>query len=153
MKDLDLIWEGVPPQPWEKSYRSYLESLLDSSGARGWAVSVTLCGDEFIRTLNRDFRQKDEPTDVLSFVETPEDRPDLPGEGPWILGDLIISLDTLRVNAPYFGVSENEEFKRITLHGLLHLQGWDHETNEPGEPMLRHQEEILKQYSGVKILA
>ena len=158
MREIDILWE-LPPssvhfsqKSWEKLYLNYLQSILESSGAPGWAISVTLCDDGFIRKLNREFRGKDEATDVLSFVENPEDRPDLEKTEGIILGDSVISLDTLRENAAYFGVSENEEFKRITLHGVLHLQGWDHNSNDSTEPMLIEQEKILEKYSGVKII-
>lgn len=151
MKDFTILWEQTPVRPWEEAYRTFFLQALEALGGWDWDISVTFCDDEFIRTLNRDFRHKDEPTDILSFPQEAEDRPDLEKTQGLVLGDLIISLDTLRGNAAYFQVAEEEELKRLTLHGILHLQGWDHATNESFEPMLVRQEEILKQFSGVKI--
>ena len=152
MNELDILWEQMKPQTWESTYHLFLSQVLALLGKKSWALSVTFCNDPYIRDLNREFRGKDESTDVLSFVQDESDRPDLVGFPDLILGDLVISLDTLAVNAAYFGVPVNEELKRISIHGLLHLQGWDHETNSSEEPMLIRQEEILSDFSGVKVL-
>ena len=73
-------------------------------------------------------------------------------------GDIAVSVDTLKKNAEYFGIDENSELKRLLLHGLLHLNGYDHgeEHIEKGKSpeceMLRLQEEILLKYEGEKII-
>jgi len=59
-------------------------------------------------------------------------------------GDIIISLDSVYENAKYFVVNKEEELKRVIIHGILHLKGYDHATNEKDEEMLIFQEEILK---------
>jgi rRNA maturation RNase YbeY len=66
-------------------------------------------------------------------------------------GDIIISLHTLGENAEYFGVEEEEELKRLLIHGILHLSGMDHSDNSPEQEMLIYQEKILTRLSGVKI--
>jgi probable rRNA maturation factor len=98
-------------------------------------VSVLLTGDAAIRRLNRQFRHKDKATDVLSF-------PALPGEGPsQLAGDLAVSVDTAARYARRFEHSLQQEVKILLLHGLLHLAGYDHET-DAGEMALR--EEALR---------
>ena len=73
-------------------------------------------------------------------------------------GDIIISLDTLPKNAAYFGVSENDELKRLLLHGLLHLNGYDHGDEhvesgiEPQSEMLALQEKTLRKFADYKIM-
>lgn len=87
-------------------------------------LSVCFVNDKEIHLLNRDWRGKDKPTDVLSFSQ-------LEGSDSFIvsedLGDLIISLDTAKRQARQFGCSLNQELLRLMIHGVLHLFGYDHE--------------------------
>ncbi|MFA5699635.1 MAG: rRNA maturation RNase YbeY [Sphaerochaeta sp.] len=105
-------------------------------------VSVSFISDEAMQTLNLEYRTLDEPTDVLSFAQ--EENPFPFAQSP-ILGDIVISLDTMERNALLFGVEPAVEVKRLLIHGLLHLLGHDHATNESDEAMLVLQEEILAQ--------
>jgi probable rRNA maturation factor len=114
---------------------------------------VLLCGNRYIKSLNAQYRNKDEPTDVLSFPQ--------PDHSNWsgaagaqecfIAGDIVISLDALEENARFFKVSPDEELRRLLVHGILHLSGEDHATNKAGEPMLKTQEEILVALAGERI--
>lgn len=107
--------------------------------------SVHFVTDEEIQALNRDYRGKDEPTDILTFrILDGEEFPSFPGEEKE-LGDMFISMDAMRRNAAEFSVSPDEELFRLLLHGVLHLEGYDHQTNNfSSEPMLMRQEEIIK---------
>jgi probable rRNA maturation factor len=109
-------------------------------------VNVLVTGSAEMRSLNRQFRGADKPTDVLSFPPltlTHDRSPRLPGE-------LAISLDIARENAQRFGHSLADEVKILTLHGILHLAGFDHEKDhgemEHRESQLRRQ---LKLESGL----
>jgi probable rRNA maturation factor len=132
--------------------KEFMLKVLDVLGKDKWEVSVLFTGDAFIQKLNRDYRGKDEPTDVLSFaqVDSKEAFPDKGGR--FYAGDIVISMETLAKNAEYFGISVNEELKRLLVHGLLHLSGMDHENNDVDQPMLVKQEKILKKFSGVVLL-
>jgi probable rRNA maturation factor len=105
-----------------------------------------LCGDKTIMALNTQYRNRAEATDVLSFAlgaESPQE------DGVRFLpGDIVISLDTLRENAHYFRTSEEEELRRLVIHGILHLDGMDHRTNDDTEPMIALQEDLLKTFKG-----
>jgi probable rRNA maturation factor len=124
--------------------QAFAQRALDRIGAADWDLSIALTDDPGIRLLNRDYRGKDEPTDVLSF-----------GQGEWfedgeagrryLAGDIVISLDSLMANSEYFGVDPDLELSRLVLHGILHLNGMDHEDNDPGRPMLALQEKILEE--------
>jgi len=110
-------------------------------------ISILFCDDPYIQQLNNNFRNIDAPTDVLSF-ENGEEYED--EEGKWLCaGDIVISLDMLPVNASYFEVDQNAELKRLLVHGLLHLNGYDHgeEHIEKGKTpeceMLKIQEDLL----------
>ena len=113
--------------------------------------SVTFVSDEEIRDLNREYRDIDAPTDILTFrLEDGDDFPIQFSQGmePEVeeeeMGDIFISLDSMRRNANEFGVNEEEELSRLLLHGLLHLRGLDHKTNDfLKEEMLIEQEKIL----------
>jgi probable rRNA maturation factor len=87
----------------------------------GGEVSVVLAGDGLLRRLNRDFRGKDRPTDVLSFPG---------GEGDEGLGDVVISVPTAARNAHRLGHSVPRELDVLALHGFLHVLGYDHETDD-----------------------
>lgn len=90
-----------------------------AAGLRG-EVNVLVTGDAEVRRLNRRFRHKDKPTDVLSF----------PGLDPSFAGDIAISAPTAARNARRLGHSAAEEIKVLLLHGLLHLAGYDHERDD-----------------------
>ena len=86
------------------------------------SLTLLLTDDAEIHTLNREFRGKDKPTDVLSFpFSSPR------GKADPHLGDLAISVDTLKRQAREYGVSVEEELLRLLIHGTLHLFGYDHE--------------------------
>jgi len=145
-RDLDLIVDDAVAAPWVDAYEAFLLKALEALGAEDWEVSVTLTGDEAIRELNKKWRNKDEATDVLSFEADPEGpplAPPRPPRGGGCYGDLVISMDTLVVNGAYFGVEPQEELQRVSVHGFLHLMGWDHAGNQASEPMLVRQEAVL----------
>lgn len=86
-------------------------------------LSIALVGDEEMRRLNARYRDKDRPTDVLSFAL---DAAPVPGEAR-LLGDVVISLDTAARQAVARGVSTADEVRVLLTHGVLHLLGFDHE--------------------------
>ncbi|MDR0600840.1 MAG: rRNA maturation RNase YbeY [Treponema sp.] len=147
MNRIDVSAEEVPLPSWNGKVRRFLRKVLARLGRDGWDLSVLFCGDGYIRSLNARFRKKDEATDVLSFPLGAS----LPG-GRCLPGDIVISLDTLRENARSFHVTEDEELRRLLVHGVLHLDGMDHAGNGEGEPMLRLQERILARLAGERII-
>jgi probable rRNA maturation factor len=141
MNKITFDWKDIEKPKWADEVVAFVGETLLVMCKDNWEVSLLFCGDEFIHELNREYRVRDEPTDVLSFPmgELYEE-----GETEYYLaGDIVISLPALRRNANEFGVNENEELARLLIHGLLHLSGMDHEDNEPSQPMLTEQEEIL----------
>ena len=114
--------------------------ILDVKGD----FSLTFVSDGEIRDLNREYRDRDEATDVLTFrLKDDSSFPsfDFMDEE---LGDIFISLDAVSRNAETFSVPLIEELTRVMLHGILHLLGFDHESNDfTKEEMLIRQEDIL----------
>jgi len=93
------------------------------SGGRPFDCLIT--GDAELRRLNREFRRKDEATDVLSFASGTDDR----FSSSVSLGDIAISLARARTQAREFGHTTEQEIRVLMLHGVLHLLGMDHESD------------------------
>jgi probable rRNA maturation factor len=108
-------------RPRRRELARFLDQAMDAAGVAG-EVGVLLTGDDAIRMLNRQYRRKDKATDVLSFpaAET----------AAGIAGDLVISLETAFSQAKERGHTLEMELRVLLLHGLLHLAGYDHETDD-----------------------
>ncbi|MED1418809.1 rRNA maturation RNase YbeY [Bacillus sp. FSL W8-1127] len=112
-------------------------------------VSVTFVDNQRIQEINRDYRHKDQPTDVISFAleETDEEEVEIIGEDmPRVLGDIIISVPKAREQAHDYGHSFQRELGFLAVHGFLHLLGYDHMTEEEEKIMFSRQREILNEY-------
>ncbi len=142
MNRVEIGVDGIGLPAWSASATDFALLVLESIGVDAWDLSILLCGDDRIRELNSDYRGKDEATDVLSFSLGEWVADDALGKR-YLPGDLAISLDTLEENARYFEVSPDEELRRLIIHGILHLHGMDHASNDADEPMLRMQEAML----------
>jgi probable rRNA maturation factor len=128
-------------KPWQKlglSKAGLARFLNRARAAVGLAgeVHVLLAGDATLRRLNRQFRWKNEATDVLSF-------PAGDGNAVGVAGDLAISLETAARQAARFGHSLRDEVRVLLLHGVLHLAGFDHEA-DAGE-MAAHEAELRRE--------
>lgn len=135
--------EDAAEPRWLSQVHGFLEAVLSKLGLWGWELSVLFCADGFMRELNRNYRGLDMPTDVLSFGSGGRYR-DEAGVEWFPAGDIVVSVDTLARNAQQFDVSQDQELKRLLIHGVLHLSGMDHSDNEPEQPMLRLQEAVLQ---------
>lgn len=129
---------------------NFISEVLKDLNLKNWDISLLFCDDVFIQNLNKQYRDIDSPTDVLSF-EQGDEYFDEAGETRFMAGDIVISLDSLRSNAEEFNVDINEELKRLIVHGILHLNGMDHSDNSPEQEMLKFQEELLMQYKNMEI--
>lgn len=109
-------------------------------------LSITFVDNEEIREINRDYRGKDMPTDVISFAleEAGEDEVVITGaDMPRILGDIIISVDRTAEQAEEYGHTFQRELGFLALHGFLHLLGYDHMNEADEKRMFGRQDEIL----------
>jgi len=112
-------------------------------------VSVTFVNNERIREINREYRDKDSATDVISFAleELGEGEVELVGSDmPRVLGDIIISIPRAHEQAEEYGHSFMREFGFLAVHGFLHLLGYDHMTPADEKEMFTLQREILTEY-------
>jgi probable rRNA maturation factor len=142
-------YQGIEEPAWLGRAESFALRTVDALGHDAWDLSMLFCDEAFIADLNRRYRDKDEATDVLSF-----------GLGEWyegetgrryMAGDVVVCPTAMSRNAEAFGVGEDEEMRRLIVHGILHLSGMDHETNDPEEPMLIRQEELMSSLSEERI--
>ncbi|MBQ7173542.1 MAG: rRNA maturation RNase YbeY [Clostridia bacterium] len=128
--------------------RAVLETLTAEQYQNPAEVSITFIDDQGIRELNKNFRNIDKATDVLSFplfdYEGESDEPPV-DELVGMLGDVVISLETAKRQAEEYGHSLEEEVAFLTVHSTLHLLGYDHETGAEDErEMFLRQDEIMK---------
>jgi probable rRNA maturation factor len=124
------------------------EALAADGVDDGATLAVLLTGDDEIRALNLEHRDADEPTDVLSFpADEGEAFPgigDVGGEAePRYLGDIAISLETVRRQAAELGLAFDLELRHVALHGVLHLLGYDHLTPGDEAAMRGREERVL----------
>lgn len=112
-----------------KNFQDFTEKAVNSiNEAKGKELSVAFVSDQRIKELNKIFRDKDYATDVLSFPYEPDQFDFLETEN--FLGDIVISLETAQRQAVENSLSFETEIKQLILHGILHLCGYDHETDE-----------------------
>ncbi len=111
--------------------------MLDMLALEDAELSLLLCSDTLMQDLNREHRHIDRSTDVLSFPM--EDTPLLPSM-PYLLGDVVIALDTARRQARAHGVKLVDELTLLLAHGLLHLLGCDHGDRHEERRMLARTE-------------
>jgi probable rRNA maturation factor len=104
-----------------RAWSNFAAKALAAIGKNKSSATIAFVSDKKIRELNRQFRNIDKATDVLSF---PSDEP-----GDMDLGDVAVSVDTAAAQAKENGLKFEEEIAQLILHGLLHLSGYDHETD------------------------
>lgn len=118
----------------EKAALATLAAIYDEEDGPA-ELSVVLADDALVHRLNREYRGKDKPTNVLSFALTEADEPE-PGEGaPVLLGDVILAFETVEREAVEQNKTPADHMTHLVVHGVLHLLGYDHETDDEAEEM------------------
>ena len=137
---VDVTRRAVHSGPAPATVKRRALKILNHLGCTTCELSVVLCNDSFIRQLNRDFRDKDAATDVLSFPLT-EHR--LVAPANIMLGDIVISLETARRQADELGGGLLTEVTSLLVHGVLHLMGYTHDSKQNETEMNKMAIEIL----------
>ena len=137
--EVEVFCKDIQQPAWIKNIEPFVLKVLNHQNYRNWSLSIVFCNDSYIQILNSKYRHKDNATDVLSFAQI--DSPAELSDGIFYAGDIVISLDSLAGNARYFEVDEEEELKRLLIHGILHLGGWNH--SDTDQRMLKKQEELV----------
>lgn len=118
---INFLTEGdIEKFPYQDKFEKMARKLLAEEGKER-DVNIVMCSDEFVREMNKNYRGLDKVTDVLSF----EWHAEFPGE-PEMLGEIYIAQEQVRRQAPEYGNTFFAELKRVIVHGLLHLSGYDH---------------------------
>lgn len=128
--DVTIDVSGKTPEVSHKEFRQWSKTILRHLNQQRAELSLALVTDPEIHILNRQYRQKDKPTDVLSFPLADELQ-------PFLLGDVVISVDTAARQAQRRHHSLREELQILLIHGILHLLGYDHEVSR-SEAMRMH---------------
>ena len=136
--DVLVTVSGAPAAP---RVEAWTRRLLFEARAKRVSLSVLLCGDARMRTLNRGFRRFNQSTDVLSFPSFEASSARAAARRGEFLGDLVIDVPYAARQARRLGHGLGREVQILLAHGLLHLLGYDHETN--GGTMFRLQRRIL----------
>ena len=130
-----------PTEPQLIAVRMAAECALYYENAQDRYASVVLTDDETIHSYNRDYRSVDRPTDVLSFPADEGDELLSPPDG--FLGDIMISVPRAAAQGAELGHSTERELAFLTVHGFLHLLGFDHIKPEDEDIMLKHQRAVM----------
>lgn len=155
---IDYETEEELKLPYEEIITKVVNEALDYEECPYEAeVNVLLTDNEDIRQMNKEYRNIDSATDVLSFPMADYDRPSdfgrleemandyfNPETGELLLGDIVISVDKVKEQAERYGHSETRELAFLVAHSMLHLCGYDHMADEERLVMEKKQEEILK---------
>lgn len=162
MNTIEISAEDVPLPAPEDCIVAFADAVLRHLNKTHHELSILLCTDERIREVNATYRGKDEATDVLSFSQnedsmvsnSPEDATvtasystvsEAEPDTPHLLGDIVLAVPYLRRQAEEYSVSFETEFKRMLVHGMLHLTGMHHDTEQQHRAMLERQEAILQE--------
>ena len=142
MKNIKLIIEfdgsnfcGWQRQPKDRTVQNVIETAI---------FNIIFVSNEEIHRINKEYRKVDRVTDVISFAL--EDNPDIVYEDFRLLGDIYIAVDIAYDQAIEYNHSREREVCFLATHGLLHLLGYDHMTEEEEKEMFGKQEELLKEY-------
>jgi probable rRNA maturation factor len=126
--------------------RAVRTTLTQQAYAQTGEVSIYVTTAEEVQQLNRDYRAKDAPTDVLSFADDGADSPFvLPPDMPRYLGDVAISWPHVVAQAAEYGHSDARELAFLTVHGVLHLLGYDHERDADADTEMRALQDTIMQ--------
>ena len=107
--------------------------------------NIIIIDNPTIHKINKEYRDKDAPTDVISFA-LEDDKTVIDPDGVRILGDIYISIEKVHEQALEYGHSFKRELSFLAVHGLLHLLGYDHMEKSDEEVMFKKQEEVLNYY-------
>lgn len=106
-------------------------------------LSIVLADDGMVQQLNRDYRGKDKPTNVLSFALTESEGPELEPGAPELLGDVFLAYETVAREAAEQGKTLDDHLTHLVVHGVLHLLGHDHDTDPEADAMERLEVRVL----------
>ncbi len=132
----------------EKKIENFIKFILENEykeeyGKNDYYLSLLIADNKIIKQINKEYRNKDTETDVISFAYNETENIG----GLNVLGDIIISLEKVKNQSEEYGHSEEREFYYVLCHGMLHLLGYDHIEEEDKKIMRKREEEILEKFN------
>ena len=161
----DTVSKGVPlvhininyedPSFEQEDYEKVIERVCEEAAlvyglGPNAEISILLCHNDYIHALNKQYRNIDRPTDVLSFALNEGEEDGYEGPDTALLGDIIISLEKVQEQADEYGHSFERELAYLTIHGMLHILGYDHMEPEDKAEMRKEEEFIVQRLDYVR---
>jgi probable rRNA maturation factor len=146
--DIAIFLEGGISLPYrdvkKREIKRFIKRICDILSLHDLSITLIATDNEFIRDINRRYRNQDSPTDIITFAYRENPFPQNSSEVEH-LGDIYLSLERAFENSLEYGVDFISELKLLLVHGVLHLIGYDHELSERDDKKMRDREqEILK---------
>lgn len=143
---IEIFTEGEISFPWEgmtkRRVRATASGIAKALDVKGGSLTIILTDNEYIRAINRKYRKKNRPTDVISFSYRDDPFP-CGSTGGEFLGDVYLSLERAREQAADNGGSFEDEVKRLLIHGILHLLGFNHERSLKEAKVMKEKEALV----------
>lgn len=148
----DARWKKIAEIPIKTFLETYVRMVLNHPNValnipQNVEISVLLTNDEEIKDLNREYRGKDKPTNVLSFPQETDLSSMCDLEACVLLGDIVLSIETIQLEAKQQQKLMHHHLAHLIVHGTLHLLGYDHETDTEAEEMEALEIDILKRHN------
>ena len=135
---IHFIEEDRSPENFKRGIvKKWLEGVIRKEGKEVGITNIIFCSDRYLLKINKEFLKRDYLTDVITFDYT---------ENAKISGDILISIDRTGENASEMGISGIDELKRVMVHGVLHLIGYNDDTSENKAEMTSREDQYLGQW-------
>lgn len=149
MNSINIFYEDISPEYKNASAIDINEialAVLNYMKLSDKEINLIICSDKNIHSINKEYRKKDRATDVISFANREEEFPNNVIEGKEQLGDIFLSLETAYSQSIEYEVTFKQEITRLIIHSILHLLGYDHETNPSDEKRMRNKEDEIMEF-------
>lgn len=134
---ITYFFETIEPFVIDQKITSWLQELIEFEEKKEGAISFIFCDDEYLLQINKDYLQHDYFTDIITFDYV---------KAKTISGDIFISLQRIKDNASTLNTAEDEEFRRVLAHGLLHLCGYKDKTEAENAEMRSKEDFYLQRF-------
>ncbi|MBC8339838.1 MAG: rRNA maturation RNase YbeY [Rhodospirillales bacterium] len=146
------LWDDALPEAAalaQTAFRAAFQAVGPVGEPQAAEASIVLADDAFVQNLNREYRDRDTPTNVLSFPASgpesgPETGKEMPPGMPVLLGDIVVAFETTAAEASQQGKGLSDHLCHLVVHGMLHLLGYDHQTSTEADTMEALEIEILE---------
>ena len=136
--EINLFFQNAITLKERSKLKSFIIFLMKKEGNKPKDISIIFCSDEYLLEINKQHLNHNYFTDIITFDLTPKNEKEITAE-------IYISTDRVKFNAKDYNTTISNELHRVIFHGILHLLGYDHATNDMHEPMISLQERLLEE--------